>query len=306
MGAQGAQSGISFIKEVTWGTTPTAQFAGVNFISEDMGMALEKNVSGTIRPDRQTAALVLVGAETDGGFETEFQATNLDTLLPGFFMVDDWTTHVIQNGVDQSSYSIERSHNDIGQFFLYAGMTPNTMELSFESGEPVLCKLSFVGKDEALAQATHSSSAATTPVTTPIMNSVTSVGSIEIGGVGVASCLIQKVDFKIDNQVEGKTGVGTLGFCFAREKSLLVTGNLSLYFNDETYYDYKLDNTAFSLEIPLTDTDGNVYTFLLAQCEFDDMKANVGGKDDDVMVEGSFTAYMGSGGFTIKCTRSLI
>lgn len=306
MGAQGSQAGISFIAEVAWGTAPVAQFAGVNFTSEDMSMALDKQVSDTVRPDRQTAGLIAVGAETSGGFETEFQAHNLDGLLPGFFMVADWTLDVIQNGVVRSSYSVERSHNDVGQFFLYKGMTPNTMDLSIESGSPVMCNLAFVGKDEILGQVTHSTPAATATVTDPLMSSATSIGAITIGGVAAPSCLIQKLAVKLDNQVEGKTGVGVLGFCDANAKSLLVTGEISLYFEDESYYDDYLASTPFGLVIPMTDSDGNSYTLELPACEFDEMTANVSGKDADVMLEGSFTAYMGAGGWTIQLTRSLV
>ncbi len=383
MGAQGSQSGIAFIEEVEWGVNPTGQMTGVNFTAEDMKLDIENQVSNNVRPDRQTADLVQVGAECGGGFETEFQADNLDALLPGFFMDGTWTapppgenvvfiaetvlgeggllvvgdsslyhpgqllkisgstlndgwiqvrdlenaTHVItveplvdepsaavtyegeyvRNGVTRHSFTIERANYDVGQFFLYTGMTPNTMEMAIESGSPITCNLNFVGKSEHLQQTPNNTPAPTSLVLTPIMNAVSSVGEITIDGEVMEACLLQKIDLTLDNQVDGKTGVGVLGFCDADAKSLAVTGNISMYFNDETYYEKYLESTQFGITINMIDTAGNTYVLDLPACKFDSAAANVSGKDEDVMVEGTFVAIASkTTGYTIQLTRILV
>jgi hypothetical protein len=381
MGAQGSQSGLAIREEAIWGVLDAGQFTGTNFVSEDMKFDIENKASNNIRPDRQTVDLVQVGAETNGGFETEMQATNLDLVLPGFLWAEDWTfvngsdntgitagatasnldftitastkrltfgssiTHAIEagafislagftntgnngvflvsavdgqnitlvgttfvdetaqstatckggflkNGIYRHSYSIERSNNDIAQFFLYLGMVGNTMEVTLESGEPAMVNLQFVGKDEQLAQTQWGTTDPTAPPTSAIMNAVSSVGQILVDGTVVGACLLQKVGFTIDNQVEGKTGVGTLGFCDAAGKSLSLTGELALYFNDETHYTKYKNSTAFSLAIQLADTAGNVYGFMLPECKYDEATANVTGKDDDVLMEAKFVGIM--------------
>jgi len=387
MGAQGSQSGISFRLEAVWGSVDPGQFNGVNFVSEDMAFNIENQVSNNVRPDRQTVDLVQVGAETGGGFETEFQATNLDLLLPGFLYDDKvgggWNTppagesvvftietggglggimtvadsslykigqcfwilgsvsnnifvrvkalpdgtHVqvvqplvtessvavtfegeyIRTGVAKRSFSIERANNDVSQFFLYTGMTPNTLEMTIEAGSPIMANLAFIGEDEALAQTTASTGAPTALPVTPILNAVSSVGEIAIDGAALSSCLLQKVDFTLDNQVAGKTGVAKLGFCDADAKYILMGGSISMYFNDETYYNRYLNSAAFSLSITLTDSLGNSYNLYLPECKFDSATANVTGKDDDVMVEGTFVAIMDPDAlFTFQITRNLV
>ena len=194
MGAKGSQSGISYIKEVAWGVTPVGQFTGVNFTAEDMAFAIENKTSKNIRPDRQTADLIQVGAECGGGFEGELQASNLDGLLPGFFMESDWTINVLKNGVTRSSFSIERANNDVSQFFLYKGMVPNVLEIGVESGEPVTTKVSFVGKNETLTQVTNSAPASSDPPTKPIISAATNIAGISIDDVAVSACLVQKVE----------------------------------------------------------------------------------------------------------------
>lgn len=381
MGAEGSQAAISYIEEVAWGVTPAGQMTGMNFVSEDMAFALEKQASNNVRPDRQTTALVNVGAEVSGGPETEFQAENIDGLLPGFLWAQDWTappqtsdsvsfatevgagvggvmtfakdvsafrvghfftisgsgsndgtflakavtTNTIQvyeplitegaaavtiggqtiiNGVFKHSYSIERAQYDISQFFLYAGMTGNTLEMTVESGSPVMADLKFVGKNEQLQQTTWGTGSPTALPVTPIMSSVSSVGRVLLGGSVLSSCLLQKVSFTLDNQVDGKTGVGVLGNCDTKAKSLKLSGTITLYFNDKTYYEKYLNSDAFGLLIDLVDADGSVRSIFIPQSEFDTMTANVTGKDDDVLLEGTFISYIGPGGYTIQIGKA--
>jgi Phage tail tube protein len=306
MGAKGSQAGLGYLKEVVWGVTPTGQFTGINFSSEDFTYGIEKKPSNNIRPDRQTTDLIPVDADCEGGFEVDFQAENLDGLFPAFFMVSDWTADVIQNGVQRTSFSFERINTDVTQFFLYPGMVPNILELEIESGEPVIAKMSFVGKDEALNQVTASSPVASDPSTKPVMSVSSSIGEIAIDDVAVSACLIEKASIKLDNQTKGKKGVGVLGNCDSDANSLMVTGALSLFFNDETYYDMYLASTPFKLTINFIDSLGNEYDLELPKCVFDEGNANVTGKDDDVKTPFTFTAVMGAGGYTIKLTRTVI
>lgn len=304
--AKGSQSSISYVKEVTWGTTPAIQFSRVTFDTDDMERDRAKQKPKHRSIDRQSTSLVTISEECSGGFNGELQAANLDGILPGFLMDSDWTVNVIQNGTTKSSYSIERAHNDIGQFIVYAGMTPAALELSIEAGEPITYNLSFVGKSETKAQATASTPAASAEPTKPFFTAGSSVGSIEIDDVAVASCLIQKIELTIDNQVEGKKAVGSLGFCDASEHSLSVTGSISMYFVDETYYDLLDGDTEFKLEIPMTDSLGNQYNIELPACQLTTGKSPITDRDGDVMAEHEFEAVEGAGGYTVKITRVVI
>lgn len=394
MGAQGSQSSVAIREETTWGEVDTGQFDLINFISESLAFSIENQSSNNVRPDRQTADLVQVSAECAGGIETEFQAANLDKLLPGALWDTNWhyingsdntgitagatssnldfditaasnlivlgssvshnivvgqyiitagftnaanngahlvtavstnnitvatTTLVdetaestatikgdrLRNGVTRHSYSIERQHNDISQFFLYKGMVPNVLDMTVESGEPISANLSFVGKDEVLNQVTTSSPAAASASTFSILNAVVSVGEIAIDGTALSACLIQSLSFSLDNKAEGKTGVGVLGFCDVNGKSIELTGNLSLYFNDDTYYDKYTNATFFSIHFLLTDAEGNSYLINIPKAKFSEATANVTGKDDDVMLDTGFTAIVGVNGFTIEVIRAL-
>ena len=388
MGAQGSQSGINIREESAWGELNPGQFTGMNFTSEDMAFKIENKVSENVRPDRQTSDLVQVGADVDGGVETEFQAVNIDPLFPGCLWANSWiapgtianpvgftvetgggvggiiTFHAsdtinivkgqhiqiasatadpanvgnflvigvsgkdvqvnsplvtetgisdvvlkgsrIVNGVFKHSFSIERALNDVSQFFLYKGMVPNTLEMTLESGEPVKANISFVGKDETLAQTQWGTVDPTTLSILPIINAVSSVGQVAIDGSAIASCLMQKCSFMLDNKVEGKKGVGVLGNCNADGKSIELKGSITLYFNDHTYYQKYLNSTAFGLSFILFDTLGNTYGINFPKCKFDEATANVTGKDDDILLEGSFVAIVSTEGFTMAVSQALV
>lgn len=386
--SDGSQTGISIRKELIWGELDAGQLTGVNFTDEDMKFAIENKKSKTVRPDRQTVDLVQVGASTEGGLNSEFQADNLDKLLDGFFW-DVWRNtnltagatgsnldfqfivetgsgvgglivfgssvsltaikagdsifvadaveagnngfHYVKgidgqevnvdsplvnevsqalttvsgsnlyNGVTKHSYSMERANYDIDQFFLYLGMSGSKIDFSVEIGEPVMVAMSFIGKDETLTQASLGTGSPTELSQKPSINAASNVAEVIIDGVAVAECLLQSIEFSLDNKVEGKKAVGTLGFCGASGKSIDLTGKVVLYFKDNTYYDKYKNSDAFSIRLRFEDnaTPKSTYIVSLYNVKFDSATANVTGKDDDVLFESSFVGTIGPEGKTI-------
>jgi hypothetical protein len=301
MSAEGSQASLSYIEETTWGETPdTGDFTGINFNSESFALTIDNQISNAIRPDRQTIDLVQTGASAEGGFESELQYGNLSALYEGVFW-NKWSadedldgnpaigTDSIKNGTKKTSYTFQRVNHDIGTVFMYAGMVGSTLNLTIEEGSPIMANMTFIGKDEKLGSTPRP---ITDPVVTPVFSSVSSVSSIIIDGQPLKECLLQSVGFTLDNKAAGRTGVGVLGFCSVAGKSIEVTGDITLYFTDATYYQKYLNSEAFGLEIELTDNVGNVYKYVLPHCKFDSATANVTGKDDDVMLNGTFVAIM--------------
>lgn len=399
MSSQGSQTSMSFREEAIWGEKDPGEFTGVNFESEDLAFNIQNQESKTIRPDRQTAEIVQIGADASGGFVTEFQATNVDKLLPGSLWDTDWhyidgvgatskitagltasnldfsfvvetgagvggiltlgssvvhdiivgqhfvisnvggnaansglmqaksvagnviqvdkplatevvesiaylTGDRIRNGVTKHSYSLERGHIDISQFFLYLGAVPNVSIFTVDSGNPVKFNQSFVAKDETLAQTTAAASLSALS-TLPIMNTAVSVGELAIDGTILTACLIQSVDITFDNKAEGKTGIGVLGFCDVVGQSIMCSGNITMYFNDETYYNKYKNSEYFSLTIPMADTTGNIYVLHMPKVKFLTGTTNVSDKDSTTPFETTYQAIIGADGYTFQIVRAL-
>ena len=209
----------------------------------------------------------------------------------------------IRNGSTLHSFWMEREHADVTQFFQFKGMTVNTMSLDFSANAVLTGAFNFMGKAAALTQVTSGTGSNTAAKTTAFMNAVANVGRIALSGTPITGCLVQQVTVEVNNNLRGLGAIGQLGFCDVKEGEIGITGNLNLYFNDNTYYDMYLASTEFSIDMRVTDGAGNTYIVSLPACKFATDNVNAGSKNDDVMENTSYQAYMCSDGYTIEIDK---
>lgn len=198
----------------------------------------------------------------------------------------------IRNGVTENSYWIERSHADVTQYFQFAGMVVNTMNMTFAANAIATGTFGFIGSAATLTQATSGTGTNAAAATTSVMNAVANVGTILINGTAAASCLIQEISISLNNNVRGLSSIGQLGFCDIGVGEIALTGTLNLYFLNDTYYDMFLAGTAFSLSWKTEDAAGNAYIFYMPECKFTTDAVNAGSKNSDIMENTGFTAIL--------------
>ncbi len=354
------RTGIYFVEEDTWGTTPASALQELRITGESLGFVIDHMVSGEIRDDRQITDLVQTGAECNGGFNFELSHGTFDLLFEGAlwsewvdctpisasditvansgstyttvgenfvtdgFVVGQWveiagftdsanngifkltavsttvltvdatladeasgdaitiTGSFLRNGTTEKSYSVERKHDDITEFFGFLGMVVNTLELTIAANAAVTGGFEFTGKSAALAQATIGTGASTAASTTDVLDALSNVGTITEGGSAL-SLMIQEVSISIANNVRGIPAVGTLGAADIGVGKCDITGTLNVMFADDSLYDKYLANTASSLSFRLTDSSDNVYIFTLPNIKFETDQPNAEGQDADVV-----------------------
>lgn len=398
MAASSNRTGLSFLKESVWGTTPASALTDVNYTNQSLTFNIENITSNSIRSDRQVSDLIQTGADCSGGFEFELQFGGFDELLvaalfagdwagsagagiandsisagdsasnleftlsntggagnttitlgssvthnlvdgqyfrlngsaadDGFFKITDVTGNaltvtpdittsevleaadsatisgsMIRNGSTMDSFTIERSHLDISQFFTYRGMVPNTLSLDFSANSILTGSFDFVGKNQILAQVSSGTGANTGAATTDFLNAVSNVGEVSLDGQPVASCLLQQVTVELNNNVRGLSSIGQLGFCDVIEGEVGVTGSINMYFKDEAMYSRYLAATSFGLSIRVNDGAGNTYIVSMPTCKFSADEIATGGKNSDVMENASYQAIMHPDGYTIQIDR---
>ena len=249
----------------------------------------------------------LDGSTSDDGFHRAVDVVGqvvTVTTLTGDETLDDVDAATIKgsmarNGSTTSSFWMERPHTDVVQFFQFAGMVVNTFSIDFSANSVLTASFNFMGKASTLTQATSGTGTNVGAATTDYMNAVSNVGNIRVDEVAVANCLLQQITMEINNNVRGQ-----LGFCDVVEGEIGVTGNMNLYFNDNTYYDLYLAATAFSFDCQVTDGAGNTYIFTLPNCKFQTDAVNAGGKNADVMENTSYQAIMdGTDLYTIQIDK---
>ncbi len=202
-------------------------------------------------------------------------------------------TFRLTNGVTRPSFSIEREHADIAQFFLFRGMCVNKMSLSFSSGAIATGSFDFMGKDGIRnnpAVTAMGTSAASQ--TYGIMNAVTGVGNIYEGGAPLTGTSIKSLKLDLDNALRAQDAIGTLGAVGVGSGMLTVSGTMEVYLTDGTMYDKFVNNTVSSVSWSAVDTAGNGYVFTLPNVKFSDAKVTGGSLNSDAMLSMPFTALM--------------
>jgi len=200
-------------------------------------------------------------------------------------------TFRLTNGTTQRSFSIEREHADITQFFLFRGMTAGKMSMSFQSGSLATGSFDFVGKD-AVRAAVTAMGTSTASQTYGIMNAVAGVGHIYENGVALTSTSIKSLSLDLDNALRAQDAIGTLGAVGIGSGTCMVSGSMEIYLADGVLYDKFVANTETSLSWSAVDTAGNGYVFTLPKVKFSDAKITGGALNSDAMLSVSFTGLM--------------
>lgn len=199
----------------------------------------------------------------------------------------------IRNGVTEKSYTLERVHADVTQYFDFIGMVVNNFTLSAAAGAIVTGTFDLIGKETTLAATPATAGATTAAGARDVMSASTNVGEIYEGATLAtisASLFIQSIDLSLANNVRGLKAISHLGNADIGVGSCNVTGTLNTYFKDNTLYDKYLAGTPTGLSFKVEDTIGNAYIFTMPNIEFSTDAINAGSQDSDVMENLGFQA----------------
>ena len=300
MSATGSDSYIALIKAAAGNpsaipATPLLQ--KVNFKSSDLGATIDTAISENLRGDRRTADVAIVGFGVGGGYDFEMTYENslLDDLMAAFLWTT-WSADTPIAGTDQlkdaavyQPFFIERGHPDVTEWFQFMGMSCNIWTMEYADQALITGSFQFIGLTTEVIQTITPGATYTEATTNPVFSAVTNVPEIQIDGVPATECLVKEWDIEVNNNVTPKTGVGKKGACATNEHRLEITGSLTLYFEDSTFYQKLLAGTAFSFEWTMTDNLGNSYRFVLPRCKLDADEIPIDGPED-IMDNASFVA----------------
>jgi len=108
---------VSYVKEVTIGTTPAAALTELRFTGESLSQNKTTKTSDEIRSDRQITDLVAVDSEPSGEINVEHSYDNLDDFMPAALLSSGWSTTVAVSETDISVSDADNSYNtSVGDF----------------------------------------------------------------------------------------------------------------------------------------------------------------------------------------------
>jgi len=257
-----------------------------NFVTEGIVVGNFVRISGFSDPANNGVFRVV----TVGASSLIVDATLVDESATPAIDIDAVT---IRNGAEvPEAYSFRKQMNAPGgtvALFYYRGCMINTMSFNFETGSILNGDMNVVGMtSEGTATAISGESVDAVPAY-DIMNSVSSITSIDITGLP-AGVEFKTLNLAIDNQINQAEAIGTLGAVDLVPFSLQITGDIELYFEDTTVYNLYKQATDFSVAFTLEDASGNQIVMYMPKCKFEELSEPVDGKDNFLMESGSLRA----------------
>jgi len=294
---------LSYVEEATLGTTPsTPTFQTLRYTGESLSFDVATTASNEMRSDRNVSDLIRNDFSAGGGFDIELSADSFDDLLESA-MFGAFASNVLKNGTTRKSFTIERGHLDINQFFQYKGMVVDTLSLNVAAGSIITGNFGFVGMSSTRSTATAASTldAATT---TDVMNAMSNVADIKEGGSTMSGVYINKLSLSVKNNLRGQKAIGNTGSVSVNSGTFEVEGSIDVYFANGDLYDKFLNGTATSLEFTTSTSSTSGYTWKLPNIKFSSDKINAGGLNSDVMETLGFKGlYSASDACTLMITK---
>ena len=284
--ADANRTSLRFIEEVTWNTLPgTPTMTALRYTGESLNAELETIASNEVRSDRMVSDLIQVSRQNSGGFDFEFSYGSFDTLLEGA-LFGDWTTDVLENGTVEHSYSIEKAHLDIDEYFLFTGMMVNEFNMTLATSSIATGSFGFLGSAVTLGQSTNAATV-TLANSNTIMNCMGNVSSLKEATSGgtltaLTGIFVQELSFSINNNLRPIFAVGSNVIMDVGIGKQDLTGTLTAYFTSDRLFDKFLAATAIQLEFTITDVT-NTFTVLIPKAKFETDSIPAPGNDQDVI-----------------------
>lgn len=289
--ADGALHSIGIVAEVTPGVTPaTPVFQKVRFKPPiTLGLSKTSHQSELLRDDRQISDFRLGARKVGGELGIELCYGEHDALLEAAFC-GTWATDTpgagtdrLMAGVTRRSFTVERHFADIldKPYRRYRGVEVASLSLQINADAIVTGSFGLFGIDELSAAGIVVGATYTEPLTTEPVDSFT--GVLKIGGTEVA--VVTAIQLKLENKIEAKMVVGSKT---SRRPSIgrsNITGQVEVFFEDNSIIDDFLNETSRSLEFDLPDGAGNNMKVIIPRFKYT-------GGQPDVKSEGPIPLVM--------------
>jgi len=300
--ANGAQHSMAYIAETTYGTTPaTPAFTPLPHTGTTLGITKDGIESEKLRGDRQVEDFRHGNKSVAGDVSAELEYGAFDDILEAL-LCGTWSTDALKAGTTRRSFTLERKFGDLStpEWHRHTGCEFNTLGLSVSPNSMVTATFGVIGKDltigtSALSGATYAADSGNKP-----FDSFT--GSIQEGGASIAT--VTALELNLENGIEPLFAIGSQTTQRPSIGKSRLTGTLTTYFESSDLYEKFLNETESSMQLVLTDLDGNSYTIDIPRVKYNSGQPDVSG-EGAVTVPMEFVGlYDSTEASQIKVTRS--
>lgn len=302
--ASGARFGLSYIAEVTRGTTPaTPTMKPIRKTSCSLSQDREGFQSETLRDDRAITDYRLGAYKVGGDIGVELAYGEFDDLLEAV-IGGTWTANVLKMGTTRRYFTFEELFADWAagkKYQRYRGCEMDKLTLTFAKS-PAMIKGAFsvVGKDLALDTAISAGETYASANTNKPFSSF--VGSLTEGGSAQAS--ITELSITLENGLDPQYVL----FDPASQSTDIgrsnITGQITARFESEALQEKFLNETESALLVTVIDPDGNSLAIQLPRIKYTGHKHDVTGEGSISQVMPFQALYHTSSASNIVVTRT--
>lgn len=298
--AQGSRSSLSYITEVTFGTTPVGDFINLPFSTHSLNLTKDRVAGNDIQADRMPRVDRHGNRQVAGDIDVDLRDGDYDPFLEAA-MLNAWSTNVLKVGTTPKFFSVEDYAADIDQARLFTGLTVSTMGVSLAPNQMVTTTFGMVGKDMTISgtQKTQTASSGAAP-----FDSYS--GDIAIGNVASSSAvaIVTGLDFTLTNSFAPTFVIGDDSAPSLEYGRAEVEGTLTAYFEDASLINRFLNETESELEVSVNDpTAANAYTFLFPRIKINSADVGVDGPTSRIISMSFVALYDATEATNLKITR---
>jgi hypothetical protein len=298
--AQGSRSSLSYVSEVTFGTTPAGNFINLPFSTHSLNLTKDRVAGNDIQADRMPRVDRHGNRQVAGDIVVDLRDGDYDPFLESA-MLNTWSTNVLKVGVTPKFFSIEDYAADIDQARLFTGMAVSTMGVSLAPNQMVTTTFGMIGKDMTISgtQKTQTASSGNAP-----FDSYS--GDIAIGNVASSSAvaIVTGLDFTLTNSFAPTFVIGDDSAPSLEYGRAEIEGTLTAYFEDTSLINRFLNETESELEVSVNDPTGsNAYTFLFPRIKINSADVGVDGPTSRIISMSFVALYDATENTNLKITR---
>lgn len=258
--AQGSRSGLSYITEVTFGTTPAGNFTPFPINTHSINLTKDRVAGNEIRPDRMPRVDRHGNRQVGGDIVGDLRKGAWDDLIASA-MLSDWASDdTISVGITPKFFSIEDALTDINQYRLFTGCTVSTLNISVAPNQMVTATFGIIGKDMTISGTGKTLN--TLATTQPFDAYSGDLFLNDAGSTGSAVDSITSIDFTINNSFNPTFVIGDDSTPQLEYGRAEVEGTITAYAEDATLINRFLNEVESELEFSVNDPSGlNPYTF---------------------------------------------
>ena len=302
--SQGSRSSLSFVTEVTFGTTPAGNFTNLPFTTHSLNLTKDRVAGNDIQADRMPRVDRHGNRQVAGDIVVDLRDGVYDAFLESA-MLSAWagaSTNVLKVGTTPKFFSIEDYAADIDQARLFTGLSVSTMAISLAPNQMVTTTFGMVGKDMTVSATQKTQTAAANNAPFDAYS-----GDIAIGNVGSSSAvaIVTGLDFTLNNSFAPTFVIGDSAAPSLEYGRAEIEGTITAYFEDSALINRFLNETETELEVSVNDPTGtNAYTFLFPRIKINSADVPVDGPTSRIINMSFVALYDATEASNLVITRT--